>query len=57
MHAPIPRFPTLAAAVAAILVLCISVSLMAFVLRHGLVVLTGTVALCIVLKYIKDLTN
>ena len=51
------RPPPLVAVIAAVLAVCAAVWLLACIFRHSVAFLVGGVVLCVVLKYLKDITT
>ena len=50
------RPPPLLAVIAAALAICAAVWLLACIFRHSVAFLLGGIVLCVVLKYLKDIT-
>ena len=50
------RPPPLLAVIAAALAICAAVWLLACIFRHSVAFLVGGIVLCVVLKYLKDIT-
>jgi hypothetical protein len=50
------RPPPMVAVIAAALAICAAVWLLACIFRHSVAFLVGGVVLCVVLKYLKDIT-
>ena len=51
------RPPPIVAVIAAVLAVCAASWLLACIFRHSVAFLIGGVVLCIVLKYLKDITT
>ena len=51
------RPPPLVAVIAALLAVCATSWLLACIFRHSVAFLVGGVVLCVILKYLKDITT
>ena len=52
-----PRPPPVVAVIATALAICAAVWLLACIFRHSVAFLLGGIVLCVILKYLKDITT
>ena len=51
------RPPPMLAVIASALAICAAVWLLACIFRHGIAFLLGGIVLCVILKYLKEITT